>query len=155
MPGVLVAQAIGRWGNYINQELYGPPTDLPWGIHIDCAHRYGDFMCPPVGTIAATSRFHPTFLYESLWNFVGAGLAVLLIRRLGGRLRNGDILFFYLIWYPLGRFWMELFFRPDAWTLGVLPTASAISILSVIFGIAGILFNHLVRKEPAPAPAKR
>ncbi|MCO6449937.1 MAG: prolipoprotein diacylglyceryl transferase [Caldilineales bacterium] len=155
IPGVLLAQAIGRWGNYVNQELYGPPTDLPWGISIDCTHRYGDFMCPPVGTVAATARFHPTFLYESLWNFVGAGLAVLIIRRLNTRLRNGDILFFYLIWYPLGRFWIELFFRPDAWTLGALPTASAISLVSVVFGVGGILFNHLVRKEPTPAPIKR
>ena len=58
-PGVLVAQAIGRWGNYFNQELFGRPTDLPWGLEIDAAHR-------PTGYLDQAT-FHPTFLYESLW----------------------------------------------------------------------------------------
>ncbi|NOX63481.1 MAG: prolipoprotein diacylglyceryl transferase [Chloroflexi bacterium] len=155
-PGVLLAQAIGRWGNYVNQELYGPPTDLPWGIRIDCAHRFGDFMCPPVGAVPAEARFHPTFLYESLWNLTGVIVIMFLIRRFDAKLRTGDVLFSYLIWYPLGRFWIELFFRPDAWVLGQLPTASIISLISIGVGVAGLLFNHVIRSdrgEPATKEA--
>ena len=156
VPGLLLGQAIGRWGNFINQELYGPPTDLPWGIKIDCAHRFGDFLCPPVGAIAADARFHPTFLYESLWNFAGVLLILFLWRRLGDRLRIGDVFFFYLIYYPLGRLWIEIFFRPDAWRLGQLPTAAVIGIISIVAGIAGLIINHRFRSPswPQPAPQK-
>ncbi|MCO6452631.1 MAG: prolipoprotein diacylglyceryl transferase [Caldilineales bacterium] len=153
VPGVLLAQAIGRWGNFVNQELYGPPTDLPWGISIDCTRRYGDFLCPPEGSVTAAARFHPTFLYESLWNLVGVGLSVFIIRRFEDRLRSGDMLFFYLMWYPLGRFWIELFFRPDAWTMGALPTASLISIISFLIGMGGIVYNHLIRRQPQTVAA--
>ncbi len=153
-PGLLLAQAIGRWGNFVNQELYGPPTTLPWGISIDCAHRYGDFLCPPTGATPAITRFHPTFLYESLWNFIGFLLLFWISRRFHDRLRNGDILFLYLIYYPLGRFWIELMFRPDAWTLGQLPTASLISLISIAFGIIALVINHRLRAKPAPAAAK-
>lgn len=153
-PGLLLAQAIGRWGNFVNQELYGPPTTLPWGIHIDCSHRYGAFLCPPTGTIPADTRFHPTFLYESLWNFIGFLLLFWISRRFHDRLRSGDVLFLYLIYYPLGRFWIELMFRPDAWTLGQLPTASLISLISIAFGIVALVINHRLRPKPAPAAAK-
>ena len=152
VPGLLLGQAIGRWGNFINQELYGPPTDLPWGIKIDCAHRFGDFLCPPVGAIAADARFHPTFLYESLWNFAGVLLILFLWRRLGDRLRIGDVFFFYLIYHPLGRLWIEIFFRPDAWRLGQLPTASVIAIISIVAGIAGLIINHRFRSPSRPQP---
>ena len=153
-PGLLLAQAIGRWGNYINQELYGPPTTQPWGIAIDCQHRYGDFLCPPDGVVAADARFHPTFLYESLWNFTGFVLLYWIATRFHDRLRDGDVLFMYLIIYPLGRFWIELMFRPDAWTLGNLPTASVFSLVAIVIGIAGLVINHRFRAKPAPAAAK-
>lgn len=154
-PALLLAQAIGRWGNFVNQELYGPPTTLPWGIHIDCAHRYGDFLCPPQGTVGPNALFHPTFLYESLWNLIGVAILILVIRKWDHRLRTGDLLFSYLIYYPLGRFWIELFFRPDAWVLGSLPTASIISIISVIIGILGLLYNHVLRSKPSGGASDR
>ena len=152
--GLLLAQAIGRWGNFINQELYGPPTTLPWGISIDCEHRFGDFLCPPQGTVPAETRFHPTFLYESIWNLIGVGLLLFIARRFGDRLRHGDLLLIYMIYYPLGRFWVELFFRPDAWTLGKLPTASVIAIVSIVAGVVGLVYNHRFRPKPAPAVTK-
>ena len=152
MPGLLLAQAIGRWGNFANQELFGPPTTLPWGIKIDCVNRqfYQQYNCNVLGP---DTRFHPTFLYESLWNFVGVGLMVFIFKKFGDKLRTGDLLFFYFIYYPLGRFFIELFFRPDAWVLGSLPTASVISLISMAIGVLGLVYNHTLRKPPAPVTA--
>jgi phosphatidylglycerol:prolipoprotein diacylglycerol transferase len=107
-----LAQAIGRWGNFINQELYGPPTTLPWGLRIDPSHRI-----PPYNNLAEypeSTRFHPLFLYESLWNFLGFFLIFWISRRFGAQLKDGDILLLYLIWYPGGRFFIE-FLRTDSW----------------------------------------
>jgi len=147
VPALLLAQAIGRWGNFVNQELFGPPTNLPWGISIDCLYRaqYAGLNCSVLGP---DTRFHPTFLYESLWNVVGFIIVMTLLARYRSRLVNGDLLFFYLIWYPLGRFWIETWFRPDAWTLGALPAASVFSILAALLGVAGLLYNR--RFQPAP-----
>ncbi|MFQ5341804.1 MAG: prolipoprotein diacylglyceryl transferase [Anaerolineae bacterium] len=115
--GLPLAQAIGRWGNFFNQELYGNPTRLPWGIRIDAAHRLPQFADLPPET-----RFHPTFLYESLWS-LGAFLVLLfLARRYGDRLRQGDLFLIYLILYPVGRILVELQ-RPDAWRIAGIPTA--------------------------------
>lgn len=97
-PALLVAQAIGRLGNWFNQELFGGPTTLPWGLEIDAAHL------PPgydVGTL-----FHPTFLYEMLWNLAGAALLVWLDRRY--RLGHGRVFWLYVIIYTTGRLWIEL-----------------------------------------------
>lgn len=97
-PALLVAQAIGRLGNWFNQELFGGPTTLPWGLEIDAAHL------PPgydVGTL-----FHPTFLYEMLWNLAGAALLVWLERRY--RLGHGRVFWLYVIIYTTGRLWIEL-----------------------------------------------
>ena len=114
-PALLLAQAIGRWGNFINQELYGPPTDLPWGILIDAPHRmalYANLQEFPLET-----RFHPTFLYESIMLFIG----FLLLAWLNGRYRkvwaSGTIFGLFLVWWGGNRAWIE-FFRPDQTTLG-------------------------------------
>ncbi len=151
-PGVLLAQAVGRWGNFMNQELFGPPTTLPWGIKIDCAYRqfYEQYNC---GVLGPDARFHPTFLYESIWNFIGVGLMVFMFKKFGDKLRSGDLLFFYLIYYPVGRIWVEYFFRPDAWKVGGLPTAVIISLIAIAVGALGLIYNHFIRKPPAPAPA--
>lgn len=98
-PGLLLAQAIGRWGNYFNQELFGAPTTMPWGLQID--PRAPNF---PAGH-AQDTLFHPTFLYESLWNLVGVGLLLLLDRRF--RFRRGRLFALYAIYYTLGRMWIE------------------------------------------------
>lgn len=96
-PGLLVAQAMGRVGNYFNQELYGRPTTLPWGLEIDPAHRIPGYE--------QYATYHPTFLYELLWCLVGAGVLVLLEKRL--RLGRGKLFASYIVWYTLGRFWIE------------------------------------------------
>ncbi len=141
-PGLVLAQAIGRWANLINQELYGPPTTLPWGLYIGADHRiprYADLTVYPTDT----TRFHPTFLYESLWNL---GVFALLMwggRRWADRLRDGDIFLAYLVLYGLGRLWIEQFFRPDAWVLGNgLAVAALVSLaLAVIAGLM-LLLRH-------------
>ncbi len=151
--GVLLAQSIGRWGNYVNQELFGPPTTLPWGIKISCENRqfYEQFNCSVLGP---DTRFHPTFFYESLWNAMGVALMVIAFKKFGRRLRDGDLLFFYFIYYPLGRIWVEYFFRPDAWKLGGLPTAVVFSLIAMGIGAAGLIYNHVIRKAPAPEPVR-
>ncbi|HEX2419749.1 MAG TPA: prolipoprotein diacylglyceryl transferase [Micromonosporaceae bacterium] len=96
-PGLPVAQAVGRLGNWFNQELYGRPTDLPWGLEIDLAHRESGYQ--------GFETFHPTFLYEALWNLGGAGLIFWLDNRF--RLGRGRAFAIYVIWYGTGRFWVE------------------------------------------------
>lgn len=96
-PGLLVAQAIGRLGNWFNQELFGGPTTLPWGLRIDDAHLPAGFES---GTL-----FHPTFLYELLWNLAGAAVLVWADRRF--KLGYGRVFWLYVIVYTLGRLWIE------------------------------------------------
>ena len=94
-PALPVAQAIGRFGNWFNQELYGRPTKLPWGLEID----------NPPARYAAGTLFHPTFLYEALWNLALAGVLVLIDRK--KILRRGELFALYLLGYSLGRLWVE------------------------------------------------
>lgn len=98
-PGLVLAQAIGRWGNYFNQELYGRPTHLPWALQIDPAHRPSDM--PTVGL------YHPTFLYESLWDLGVMALLLWLDRRQHQRLRRGRLFACYVLAYTTGRAWIE------------------------------------------------
>lgn len=101
VPTILIAQALGRFGNYFNQELFGGPTTLPWGLEIDADHL-------PEGYAPGT-LFHPTFLYEALWNLAGAALLVLLERRLRRRdgAVGGRLIWAYLMVYTAGRAWIE------------------------------------------------
>jgi prolipoprotein diacylglyceryl transferase len=128
-PGMAVAQAIGRWGNWFNQELFGRPTSLPWGLRIDLAHR-------PVG-YAQYATFHPTFLYESLWNFALAGALVLLDRK--RVVRPGRIFALYIGGYAFGRFFVEAL-RVDhaSLILGIRVNiwVSAITVLGVAIYLA-------------------
>jgi len=105
VPGLALAQAIGRWGNFFNQELYGRPTSLPWHIYIDPLHRLPGFE--------AYEYYHPLFAYESLWNLANALFLLWLGRKYADRLQQGDLLLAYLIIYPVGRFLLE-FLRLDA-----------------------------------------
>ncbi len=139
--GLPLAQAIGRWGNFVNQELYGYPTTLPWGIPISAVHRLSQFADLP-----AEARFHPTFLYESLWNLLTFGLLLLLARRYGDRLRQGDLLLVYGVLYPLGRILVETQ-RPDAWTIGGIPTAQLIGAVSIILCTALLIWRHRGQTE--------
>ncbi len=137
-PALFVMQSIGRWGNYFNQELYGPPTTSPWAIPIDCAHRLEAYACPGV---AEATRFHPLFLYESLSGFAGAAFLVVLGYRLRARLRPGDLLLVFFIWYGVTRFLLE-FLREDNWTFFGVPTAQIVSIGFIVVGVAGLLVRH-------------
>lgn len=96
-PAVPLAQAIGRWGNWFNQELFGKPTDLPWGLEIDDAHT-------PAG-YASDTTFHPTFLYESLWNLGLVAVLLWIDRRF--RLGPGRLFAVYVMGYGIGRYWIE------------------------------------------------
>jgi phosphatidylglycerol---prolipoprotein diacylglyceryl transferase len=140
-PALLIGQAIGRWGNFVNQELYGPPTSLPWGIPIDAAHRYGaftDLARYPLDT----TRFHPDFLYESVLNVIGFIVLIVVARHLRLRLRDGDIFLLYLIWYPANRILVESL-RPDAWTVnGGLATAQLVSLVLMAVAVVGLLWRH-------------
>ena len=143
-PALLIGQAIGRWGNFANQELYGPPTTLPWGITIDQYHHIPPFN--DLSQYPLTTRFHPDFLYESLWNLVGFGLMLILGRKFSNRLKDGDLFLIYLIWYPLGRIWVESL-RPDAWTIGSIPTAQIVSAVLIVIAAAVLAIRH--RNRPA------
>ncbi len=149
-PQVLLAQAIGRVGNFANQELYGPSTELPWAFKIDPTYPCqippnlesgiqfcgASFLSEETLGWYATHGFHPTFFYEAGWNLVMFGFLTLLIRRWGSRLRRGDIALLYFITYAVGRFWTEAL-RPDAWMIGPLAAAQWIAIAT--FVIAGVL----------------
>ncbi len=139
--GVPLGQAIGRWANFINQELYGPPTTLPWGLRIAPEHRippYHDFARFPEST-----HFHPLFLYESLWNFIGFGLIFWLSRRFENKLRPGDLFLCYLIWYPLGRFFIE-FIRTDSWFFAGTPfnVVHLISAVVIVGSVIALILRH-------------
>jgi phosphatidylglycerol:prolipoprotein diacylglycerol transferase len=105
-PGLALGQAIGRWGNFVNQELYGAPTTLPWAISIDPLYRVPGFTDPAL-------KFHPTFLYESLGNFLILVALLYIARRYAARLKDGDLFLVYLMLYPTLRFLLE-FLRLDS-----------------------------------------
>jgi len=147
-PGMALGQFVGRWGNFINQELYGPPTDLPWGLIIDPEHRiipYNDLTAYPPDTL-----FHPTFLYESLWCLLLFIVLAVISYKLKDRLLEGDILLGYLIGYPLGRFFIE-YLRPDAWMLGPLAAAQVFAILCIVVGVTLLIVRHARAKTTALA----
>lgn len=149
-PALLMAQGIGRWGNYFNQELFGSPTTLPWGLEIDERHL-------PAGYAPGT-LFHPTFLYESIWNFTMAALIAWADRRF--RFRSGQVFGLYLIAYPVGRIWMEtmrldearsfLGIRLNAWTsIAMILLALVIILVSARLGRS----TSLVGEERFTPPA--
>ncbi len=113
-PGIAIAQAVGRWGNYINQEAYGYETNLPWAIFVDGAYR------------------HPTFLYESIWNIILASILIYILR--SKRKYKGQIIILYGIGYSIGRFWIEGL-RTDSLMLGSLRVAQLVSIVTIVFSI--------------------
>ena len=140
-PGLLVMQAVARWGNFFNQELYGPPTNLPWGIAIECANRTQIWACPvDGGTTPVGAHFVPLFLYESLSGLVGAVVLLMLARR-ARFLRPGDIVLFFFAWYGTTRFVLEPL-RTNNWTLGGIPTASIISAALVVGALLLLAWRH-------------
>ena len=147
-PAILVMQAIARWGNWFNQELYGLPTDLPWGLAIDCAHRTVATSCSAIGEGA---RFHPLFLYESLSGFAGALVLPALGERLKKRVTPGLIGLSAIAWYAVTRLLFEGL-RLENWKVGGVPTAYLVmgGILLVTLLIAAARV-----RSAAPATARR
>ncbi len=109
-PGLVLAQAVGRWGNYFNQELFGRPSSLPWAIEIAPENR-------PIGYKDAES-FHPTFLYESIWDVLVFITLLFVARRFANRLKNGDIFLLYVCLYSVGRFFVETLRIDQAFLIG-------------------------------------
>ena len=143
-PGLALGQVIGRWGNFVNQELYGPPTNRLWGLIIDPKYRiapYNDLTAYPPDTL-----FHPTFLYESLWCLLVFITLALIAHKLKERLLEGDILLGYIMGYSLGRFFIE-YFRPDAWMIGPIAAAQLFAILCVVGGVALLVVRHAKARQ--------
>jgi len=132
-PSVALGQAIGRWGNFANQELYGAPTTLPWKIYIDPTHRLAGYE--------AQEYYHPLFLYESLWNLVNMFLLIWLTRRFGERLKHGDIFLVYLIVYPLGRFLLD-FLRLDAAMVAGLNANQVVMAVVAVLSASVLFWRH-------------
>ncbi|WP_298252633.1 prolipoprotein diacylglyceryl transferase [uncultured Arthrobacter sp.] len=147
-PGVLLAQAVGRIGNWFNQELFGAPTTLPWGLEIDA-----DNANFPPGEAPGT-LFHPTFLYELLWNLAGVALLLLLARKL--RLRGGRMVWLYVAYYTLGRVWIETLRIDDAELVtlfGVTQRLNVWTSIAVLLVAVGILVYLFVRRRPGDDPS--
>jgi phosphatidylglycerol:prolipoprotein diacylglycerol transferase len=151
-PGLLIGQAVARPANFINQELYGPPTDLPWGIPISAQHRI-----PPWNNLAlfpeATTRFHPAFAYEILWNLLSAGILFLLTKKYKEKMKPGIAFGAWLILAGVGRNVIE-FFRPDQPTFPGTGFSYSrfVAILMIIGGVLLILYQYKILKIQFLAP---
>jgi phosphatidylglycerol:prolipoprotein diacylglycerol transferase len=139
-PGLALGHAIGRWGNFVNQELYGAPSDLPWAIYIDPSNRLPGYH--------DISYYHPLFLYESLWNLANAGLLLWLGRRWGRKLADGDLFLMYLIIYPVGRFLLE-FIRLDPARVGGLKINQTIMLIVALSAAMAIGVRRWLKLSPA------
>lgn len=138
-PSLALGQAVGRWGNFFNQELYGAPTDLPWKIFIDPQHRLQGF--------AQAEYFHPLFLYESLWNFANMFFLLWIARRFKHVLKAGDVFLVYLITYPVCRFFLD-FLRLDASQLGGLNANQTFMAIVALVAAAALFWRHRADRSP-------
>jgi len=140
-PGVALAQAIGRWGNYFNQEVYGFPSNLPWAIYIDPAHRIPGFE--------NVERYHPTFLYEFLWNLLNMAILLWVSRKFAGKLKSGDVFLLYMVIYPLGRFLLE-FIRLEYSPIAGVNINQVVMAVIGILSAAALVLRHLKKKPALP-----
>ncbi|NEQ11876.1 MAG: prolipoprotein diacylglyceryl transferase, partial [Moorea sp. SIO4E2] len=132
VPSLILGQAIGRWGNFFNSEAFGAPTDLPWKLYIPLGQRPLSFN--------NFDYFHPTFLYESVWNLLVFGLLMTLFFRDLRRkphLKVGTMALVYMVAYSTGRFWIEAL-RMDSLMLGPLRIAQVVSLVAIALGVAGL-----------------
>lgn len=137
-PGMLLAQAIGRWGNYFNNELFGNPTDLPWGLEIASSNNAYPRGLPD-GVL-----FHPTFLYESLWSLVGVFILLAIDKRF--ELRWGKLFAIYLSYYSIGRIWIEnIRIDPSEVVFGIRTNVWA-ALAGIVIGI--VIFAVQLRRHP-------
>jgi phosphatidylglycerol---prolipoprotein diacylglyceryl transferase len=146
-PGLALAQAVGRWGNYFNQELFGRPSDLPWAIEISPENRPPGFR--------DVETFHPTFLYESMWDVLVAFVLLFVARRFARSLKNGDIALLYVSLYSLGRFFVEALRIDPAFLIGegIRGNLFVASVLALTFALILFLRHASTgRKRPTPGP---
>jgi len=136
-PALALGQAIGRWGNFVNQELYGGPTDLPWKIYIEPQYRLPGFQ--------NVEYYHPMFLYESLWNLAIVGILLWLPRRYQDRLLAGDLFLIYLILYPIGRFLLE-FMRLETSLVGGVNINQVLMAIVAIVSAGVLIWRHRKRR---------
>jgi phosphatidylglycerol:prolipoprotein diacylglycerol transferase len=142
-PGLVLAQAIGRWGNYFNQELFGRPSDLPWAIRIAPENRPAQF--------ADAGAFHPTFFYESLWDLLVCLALLWIARRFAERLRDGDVFLLYVSLYSVGRFFVETLRVDPAFLIGGSVRGNLLVSSILALGFAMILLlrhSRSPRKRP-------
>jgi len=132
-PGLALGQAIGRWGNFFNQELYSAPTNLPWKIYIDPAHRLAGFQ--------DISYYHPLFAYESILNLANVLLLLWLTRQYKGKLKKGDVFNAYLIAYPVIRFSLD-FLRLDASRVFSINVNQTLSAVVAICAVIVLIWRH-------------
>lgn len=149
LPTMLIGQALGRWGNFFNQEAYGRPTTLPWGLNIPPEYRippYDNLQQYPLAT-----RFHPTFLYESIWDLGALGLILAVERRYSGQLKPGDSALLYGLLYSVGRFFTEGLrtdslcigqYTLDGSCVGGLRIAQLVSLAALIVCSAILAWRH-------------
>ena len=140
VPSLILGQAIGRWGNFFNSEAFGSPTDVPWKLYIPPANRPLEYL--------DYDYFHPTFLYESVWN-LGVFMILLFLFFWGLKKRNrtkvGTLTFVYLIGYSIGRFWIEGL-RTDSLMIGSLKIAQIISLVAIAIGILGLIWLYILKR---------
>ena len=137
-PGIILAQAIGRWGNYFNQEVYGKPSDLPWAIYINPENRVDGYT--------SFEQYHPLFFYESMLNLIGCIMLLIIGRKYKDRLLDGEIFILYVIYYSAIRFCLE-WLRIERWTLAGFPTACWVSLIAIIASISIIIYRRRRRRR--------
>lgn len=149
-PALLLAQAVGRIANFVNQEAFGRPTNLPWGIAIDPARRPAEF--------AASTHFHPTFAYESLWNLLGLALILWIERRwhkrhgnAGLNARAGAVFALYVLWYSLGRAAIESL-RTDSLYVGSLRAAQVVGVVAAVCAAAYLWYRRRAWHQSPSTP---
>lgn len=149
-PSLILGQAIGRWGNFFNSEAFGDPTDLPWKLYIPLERR------PP--QFSSFEYFHPTFLYESIWNLMVFGLLITLFNRslkLQSPIKVGTLALVYMVTYSCGRVWIEGL-RTDSLMIGPLRMAQIVSLTAIALGLLGLAWLYLLRRPLADVvPANR
>lgn len=135
-PSILIGQIIGRWGNFMNQEAYGGPVTREFLEQL----LLPDWMIEQMYVQQDKTYVHPTFLYESIWNFIGL-LILLGLRKMN--LRRGEMFFGYIIWYSIGRFFIESLRTDSLYLVGDLRSAQVVSIIGIVIGLSAIIYRRL------------
>jgi phosphatidylglycerol---prolipoprotein diacylglyceryl transferase len=144
-PGLAIAQAIGRWGNFFNQEVYGAPTNLPWKLFIEPGRRMPEY--------ALVEYYHPLFLYECLWNLMNAGVLIYISRKYRSWLKPGDVFLFYLIIYATGRFMLE-FLRLDPSPVAGINANQTLMAVVWVCSIITLLVRHRNDRTASAQPVQ-